>query len=106
MTSIGQITESLLRALEELNQELPPDKKVSLNPDTVLYGSQGHLDSLGLVNLVLMAERNVQQDFGCAITLADERALSEARSPFRTINSLAGYVGKLLGTMEAKSERG
>ena len=97
MVSVEQITGSLLRAVDELNQELPTDKKVPLSPSTVLYGNKGRLDSLGLVNLVLMAERNIQQDFGCAITLADERALSEKKSPFQTINSMASYVARLLG---------
>ena len=96
MAAIEQITGSLLRAVEELNQERPAEEKIPLSPDTTLFGKKGHLDSLGLVNLVLMAERNIQEDFGCAITLADERALSEEKSPFLTINSMASYVNKLL----------
>jgi len=104
MAQLDQITASLLRAVDELNTELPPDKRVPPDPDSLLYGSQGRLDSLGLVNLVLAAERNIQQDFGCAITLADERALSETKSPFQTINSLALYVAKLLNGAEVKSE--
>jgi acyl carrier protein len=96
MAAIEQITGSLLRAVEELNQERSAEEKIPLSPDTTLFGKMGHLDSLGLVNLVLMAERNIQEDFGCAITLADERALSEEKSPFLTINSMASYVNKLL----------
>lgn len=97
MGDIAQITGSLLRAVEELNRERPADKRISLSPDTVLFGKKGSLDSLGLVSLVLRAEQNIQEDFGCAITLADDRALSEEKSPFLTINSMASYVAKLLG---------
>ena len=104
MASMEQITASLLRAVEELNQERPEGAKVPLGADTALFGAAGHLDSLGLVNLVLMAERNIQEDFGCAITLADERALSEEKSPFLTINSMAAYVAKLLGEQVTASE--
>jgi hypothetical protein len=38
----------------------------------------------------------VEDAFGDALTLADERALSMEASPFRTIQSLADYIGVLI----------
>ena len=41
-------------------------------------------------------EREVEETFGVALTLADERALSMSASPFRSIQSLADYIGTLI----------
>jgi hypothetical protein len=38
----------------------------------------------------------VEETFGVALTLADERALSMKESPFRSIVSLADYIGILI----------
>lgn len=93
---VAQITDSLLRAVDEVNLELPVDKRVPRDRDTVLFGNHAQVDSLTLINLVIVAERNIEKDFGQSITLADERAISEEQSPFHTIGSLADYVAKLL----------
>jgi hypothetical protein len=96
MTDITQITDSLLRAVDEVNRELPQDKQVPRSRDAVLFGSQAQIDSLTLINLVILAERNIEKDFGHAITLADERAMLEEKSPFQSVDSMAEYVAKLL----------
>lgn len=96
MTDIAQITESLLRAVDEVNQGLPPNKRVPREQNAVLFGMHAEVDSLVLINLVIVAERNIESDFGRTITLADERALLEEKSPFRSISSMADYVAKLL----------
>lgn len=96
MSHIEQVTESLFKAIDQLNRELPQRQKLPKKADTVLFGESGALDSMGLVSLVIAAEQQIARDFGCAITLADERAMSRHRSPFRTVASLADYVAALL----------
>ena len=49
-----------------------------------------------LVSLIVTIEREVEDAFGVALTLADERALSMQASPFRSIQSLADYIGILM----------
>ena len=49
-----------------------------------------------LVSLIVAIEREVEDIFGVALTLADERALSMTVSPFRSIRSLANYIGILI----------
>ena len=41
-------------------------------------------------------ERELEDAFGLTLTLADERALSMKASPFRSIQSLADYIGILI----------
>ena len=60
--------------------------------DTPLFGRNGLLDSLGLVSLVVAVEQVIEDRYGVAVSLADEKALSQAHSPYRTVASLAAYA--------------
>jgi hypothetical protein len=92
MNTAQQILAAIYRAVDWINAELPPDRKLGKTPDTRLLGPQSVLDSLHLVSLLINIEREVEDTIGVALTLANERALSMKESPFRTIESLAGYV--------------
>ena len=80
----------------ELNQELKNLIRVELGENAPLYGREGSLDSLGLVNLVIAVEQAIEDELGVTVTLADEKALSQKSSPFRTIGSLAQYAESLI----------
>ena len=67
-----------------------------INFDTTIYGNDSRLDSLGLINLIVAVEQNVEDKFDITITLADERAMSQEISPFRTVGSLADYIEMIL----------
>ena len=84
----------VLEALAELNSQRSPDEQISDAHGAPLFGAEAKLDSLGLVTLLLEIEDRVRTRFDVAITLADERAMSETRSPFRTIAALVEYVDK------------
>jgi acyl carrier protein len=59
---------------------------------SALYGNDGVLDSMALVNLLADVEDAVSEQFGAAIALADEKAMSARNSPFLTIKTLAQAV--------------
>lgn len=96
MKGEDQILNSVFRAIDELNDMLPAIKRLEKTPDTVLYDSNGRLDSLELVNLIVATEQNVEDAFGVTVTLADERAMSQQKSPFRTVATLVDYISMLL----------
>ena len=52
------------------------------NAESALYGNDGVLDSMALVNLLADVEDAVSEQFGAAIALADEKAMSARHSPF------------------------
>lgn len=82
--------------MKMLNEQFPAEKQLELKSDTILFGKDAKLDSLGLVNLIVLVEENVLDKFDQSITIADERAMSQKSSPFRTVQSLAEYMQKLL----------
>jgi acetyltransferase-like isoleucine patch superfamily enzyme len=92
----SRVVTAIYRAIDWVNGELPPDRQLTKAPETRLVGSQSVVDSMRLVNLIVAIEREVEDTFGVAVTLADERALSMKASPFRSIQSLADYIGTLV----------
>lgn len=63
---------------------------------TSLFGEDGILDSMGLVNLVVNLEERIHEEYNIFVTLADERAMSRTESPFRSIRTLAAYIDELI----------
>ena len=93
MNNPENILVAIYRAVDWINGEMPPDRQLIKAPETRLLDSQSVLDSMHLVSLIVTIEREVEDAFGVALTLADERALSMKESPFRSIQSLADYIG-------------
>lgn len=96
----------ILSALQEVKEQMGKEIHFSVGPDTRLYGRGSDLDSLGLVHLIVEVEEKVAEQYGLAVTLTDEKALSQEHSPFRTANSLATYVARLLLKEGAVSRAG
>jgi len=86
------VFQAILATIDELNETMPDNCKLDKSAETRLFGDQGKLDSLGLVNLIVSLEQHVADQFGLAVTLADEKALSRKSSPFRTVETLTDYV--------------
>ena len=85
--------------IDTVKDHIGPDRLTeigTIDQNTPLFGREGILDSIGLVNVVLDVERVVNERAGRAIALADDRAMSQARSPFQSAVVLANYVEQLL----------
>jgi acyl carrier protein len=67
---------------------------VPLSPATVLLGQGGLMDSLMLVNLLLGVEDFCLEN-GIPFEWAQDAAMSEKRSHYRTIGTLADYLHDL-----------
>jgi len=98
------INSLVLKAVEELNQQRSSEQWLPPSPDTLLSGQEGRLDSLGLVNLILLVEEQIADELGVEITLTDERAMSQENSPFRSVRTLTEYVSQLVEEKERKPE--
>jgi len=96
MNDPENIVAAIYRAVDWINGELPPDRQLIKARETRLLGSQSVLDSMHLVSLIVAIEREVEDIFAVVVTLVDERALSMTASPFRSIQSLADYIGILI----------
>ena len=61
-----------------------------------LLGPESSVDSLGVVNLLVTLEQNIEDEFNVNITIADEKAMSQKHSPFRSVGTLIEYIQLLL----------
>jgi hypothetical protein len=88
------IRDVVLNAMRSANGARDTDSQLVVSAEAPIFGPDSTLDSLGLVGLLLDIEEGLQ-DIGCEVVLSDERAVSQKRSPFRSVPSLVSYVGTL-----------
>jgi D-alanine--poly(phosphoribitol) ligase subunit 2 len=81
-----------------LRETFGQDAKIPgfLGTETSLFGQEGILDSLGLVTLIVSVEQAIEDAFGLSVTLADEKAMSQRHSPYRTVGTLADYAQRVI----------
>ncbi|RMD85376.1 MAG: hypothetical protein D6815_02045 [Candidatus Dadabacteria bacterium] len=95
---VRMITDIITETLGENEGRAP----ACLGPDTVLIGEHATITSLQLVLVVVELEQRLEEEYSLVLDLANERAVSRQRSPFRSIGLLADYVLSLAG--EASDE--
>lgn len=78
--------------LTELNRGLGYAEFESIDESTSIYGTEGGLDSLGLVRFAVELEESLQDLLGQEIVLTDESAIATEESPFRSVGALADFV--------------
>ncbi len=91
--------EELIKLIQEALHEMSESGQFDLDGftvDTPLFGKDGILDSIGLVTLIVAVEQGIEDRFQTTVVLADEKAFSQKKSPFRSVDSLATYAAELI----------
>ena len=91
-----KILDLIYSSIDNINELLSDDMKLSKDRKTPLYGEQGSLDSISLINLIVAVEESIEEELGESITLANEKAMSLEQSPFRNVGSLCDYIISIL----------
>ncbi|HMO49567.1 MAG TPA: hypothetical protein PKE26_03405 [Kiritimatiellia bacterium] len=86
------VTTCYLSILDVRGIPHPPE----INRDTLMFGEGGPIDSMGIVMMVVDVEEAVRAKFGQTVSLADDRAMSQRNSPYRSIGSLTDYIAAQL----------
>ena len=103
MTQTEKVLQTILQAVDELNQQLPPEQQLDRDRETVLFGREGKLDSLGLVNLVIATEEYLEEAFCMPINISQEETLFQKDSPLETIQSFADYITAVIEGKQRES---
>ena len=90
-----QIQQVIVGVIENTNQGRVADQQIGCAADSPIFGADSPLDSLGLVGLLFDIEDELR-DKEIEVSLGDERAMSQTRSPFRTVATLAEYINTLI----------
>ena len=91
----GKLEQLFFRAIDLVNQDLPPEIRVAQSRETVIAGSARELDSLGIVVLLRAVEDGVQAEYGFSLDIGE----SCFDDP---VFSMAGTVGALIDCVAAK----
>ena len=89
--------EIVKRSIEELNELLPMQKKLSIKEKTPLVGEKSSLESIDLVNLFVNLERNLNKEGKIALTF-DE--ILKNVDQLKTIGSLEIFLTNKLKNEE------
>jgi hypothetical protein len=92
----AKIMHMLFSVIDELNALRPREEHLQKDLKAPLAGESGRLDSAGLINLIVLTEQKTAAALGRSILLTDDRTLSQIDQVFRTLETLADYIGLLL----------
>ncbi len=91
-----EIKEILKIAIDELNEQLEDDEKVEFSENTKFIGSNACIDSITFVTLISIIEELIEDQYNKTIHLVNEKAFSQKRSPFYSIETITAYIEDLL----------
>ena len=95
-----KIIDLVIKTVQEVGYDLDNQALIEANKDTLLFGE--NLDSMGIVFLVTDLESKISEKLNIDIALADERAMSQKTSPFRSIKTLSEYSKVLIEELQVK----
>jgi acyl carrier protein len=91
-----KVSKAVDEAIDVLNEQLDGGQKLEKNPETLLLGKGGKLDSIGFVNFIVLLEEHCQSECGVTISLTDAMESTPDDNPFQTVRSLTDYLYQLV----------
>ena len=83
--------EIIKKSIEELNELLSKEKKISIEKTTPLVGEKSSLESIDLVNFFVCLEKNLKEKKNCTLTF-DE--ILQNIEHLKTVSSLETFLTK------------
>ena len=71
MVDDSQLLLLVYSVMKKMNLYLPQDRQLNCQPEFVLFGDSGTLDSLGLANFIVGIEEVVESNLNCSLALSD-----------------------------------
>jgi acyl carrier protein len=87
--------EAIQAAIINAAADIVGERAQGFNAETKLVGDAAVLKSRELVELLLNLEEYCEDELGVEFNWQNDAAMSQRRSAFRTIGSLAEYIGAL-----------
>lgn len=96
MPENSEIESLVIESVRQLAEDFELDALEAADAQSCLYGGDGPLDSMALVNLIADLEEAVAEKFGQSVALTDEKAMSAKHSPYRSVSSLTEAIRERL----------
>lgn len=92
-------SENFLRCIQGAIQKVnETGAALPLEPESLLLGQDGVMSSLSLVNLMVLLEERVEENFGVSLNLIDQDESYLPNGPFYSISSLQSYLSEKLSS--------
>jgi acyl carrier protein len=91
-----EIKQVVLQIFEQIVNENEKSYDVTIDENTPIMGSQSPFDSVDLVNFIVTLEQKLEDDFGISVILADDRAMGQTVSPYKSIGTITDYIELLI----------
>lgn len=95
-----KVAKVIIGAVKTIGEDFDIDILKAPDEETRLFGAKSGVDSVTLVTLIAEVEDSLAEAFDDSIVLADDRAMSQSRSPFRRVGTLVDYATELLNKAE------
>ena len=88
----------IYKAMDDINRFLPAEKRLKKKVDTILWNEEtgGNLDSLGMVNFIVVLEQGISKELGVSLMLADDLIITTGSNPFQSVDILSNNICILL----------
>ncbi len=96
MEKSERIKKVIFSAIDEINLQLSKEQWLKKSIDTILFGEDSGLDSIGFITFIVLTEQKIENEFGVIITLTNEKAMSKGKNPFKDVGNLTEYISELL----------
>ena len=93
------IEKALFAAIDDYNAFQPAEQKLEKNTSTVLFSragftKEGKLDSIGLVNLLVLIEEKMRIESGTDYTLNIQEIIDNKETILKNLGSLTDHLSK------------
>lgn len=90
------VVKIIYAAIDEVNVLVAEDEQIPKTKTTPLIGDGATVNSLGLINLLVALEQQVETVLGNVVILTQDDVLLQPDGPLKTVGSLADYMLTLL----------
>lgn len=99
-----EIGRALEEAIRELNRQLPRKQQLAIDDAAALFGPRSSLDSLGLVNLIVLVEQRIEDRWGVQLGLTTEALGLQDPAALATVGAFRDFlVGLVMGKTDGSA---
>lgn len=80
MSDVNRVRTAVYRAVNTVNELLPPQQALPAEDETVLVGPDAMLDSMGFVNFIVALEEELERELRRTFAVSDLMAVQGQRS--------------------------
>jgi acyl carrier protein len=90
------LAQTIYEAMEELNEQLSEESNLPKEHETVLFGEDGLLDSMGIINLLVILEEKLESSLKISVGLTSDSEILAQPERRWTVAELSTHIGELM----------